>query len=104
MGHFINLQDMRDHWASHMAEFAWESDYRLWTWWERKVYYPWAAFKTMFAQRWAATVCDWRGHRFDEVEEFVACERDEHGRITDIDGGGVDCYCTRCGYSVRNWF
>lgn len=50
-----------------------------------------------------ALVCRRVGHRA-EWEEFVAAERDARGRIVDIDGGGVDWHCTRCGVGGRSWF
>lgn len=48
-------------------------------------------------------VCRFRGHGDVEVEEFVNAERDALGRITDIDGGGVDWYCKRCGQGGRSY-
>lgn len=50
-------------------------------------------------------LCRRYGHVADVVcEEFVAGERDERGRLVDIDGGGVDWFCPRCGQGGRSWF
>lgn len=47
--------------------------------------------------------CKHFGHRC-EVEDFVSADRDEYGRIIDINGGGCEWYCLRCGAGGRHWW
>jgi hypothetical protein len=70
-----------------------------WRWLDIRVYAAW----TIVRYKVGAALCARFGH-VAEHHEFIACERDEHGRVTDIDGGGVDWFCPRCGQGGREWF
>lgn len=64
--------------------------------------------------RIGAAFCRYFGHSHDmETHDFVAGEYREvpddgldHGppKLVDIDGGGVEWHCPRCGQGGRNWF
>lgn len=72
-------------------------------WFGRRVDIRVYAVFTMLRDAYARAYCARFGHEV-EVEDFVSADRDDRGRITDIHGGGVDWYCTRCGMGGRNWF
>jgi hypothetical protein len=64
--------------------------------------------------RLGAWVCARYGHSTrTEVQDFVAADYEtvpddglDHGRrrIVDIDGGGVEWFCPRCGQGGQSWF
>jgi hypothetical protein len=91
-------RNIRDHAGSHLAELNWERGG-----WEpittmEVVRTHWAVALEHLYYAIGARVCRCFGHSKDtEVSEFVNAERDARGRIVDIDGGGVDWYCPRCG-------
>lgn len=69
------------------------------------------AIFTMLQDAYARAYCARFGHEI-EAEDFVSAEYedlpddglDRKPRMTDISGGGVDWYCTRCHMGGRNWF
>lgn len=93
-------QDM----ASNLAGLYWEQQPEPITRWQ--TVRAWCASFVMHL-RFAigGVICRRFGHSHNtDVEEFVSAERDERGRITDIDGGGVDWFCPRCGQGGRSWW
>ena len=97
------FQDIKDHTSSNLMdvyhEQGREAADRAWKWEVIRV--------TAEHLRYiiGALVCKRFGHSSKtEHEDFVNATRDERGRITDIDGGGVDWFCPRCGTGGRNYF
>lgn len=73
--------------------------------WYDVISYPIAVWRVVRYNVYGKTMCKHFGHVSNiDVHEFVAAERDDQGRITDIDGGGVDWYCPRCGDGGRSWW
>lgn len=101
------LKDVSEHTASNLADMQWEigvtPDLRITRWDETREWLQvfWVHLRYLVGAR----ICKRFGHSSAvEVEDFVAAERDERGRIVDIDGGGVDWFCPRCGQGGRSWF
>jgi len=73
--------------------------------WLRDVWNYWYAIRTIVRYRIGGWLCDRFGHSAAmDVDEFISGERNALGRYVDIDGGGVDWHCPRCGRGGRNWF
>jgi len=96
-------QNVKDHAASNLAGLAWERcGHEPITRWEEIREHLQVAWQHLWMSV-AALYCARFGHNV-EAEEFMHAERDERGRITDIDGAGVDWFCKRCGVGGRSYF
>lgn len=105
------FRNVSDHRASILAEIAWERcGHEPITRWE-EIREWWRCFFVHIRYDVGALICKRFGHKA-ETEEFVSAEYaevpddglDHKPRITDIHGGGVDWFCSRCGTGGRSWF
>lgn len=79
--HF-GIKSMREHFASDMAGYQWESDGASWKWWDH-FYYGVLTIRDILYMRWTATVCEFKGHDW----QIESC---------DPENGREEFECQRC--------